>query len=146
MTELNWKSSGKEEFDLLCTNPRIAEHVYKMGRAEENGTITSSKSRIIFVHMIIYLPFQCFHQWSGKWGRDEDEFLVKSVSHFVIFLWPVPHFVPAQEKRVMSLLLIEKYCGGYRLETAGINGNIKHISLEFGEIKRGKWSMLAFQS
>lgn len=38
----------------------------------------------------------------------------------------------------MNWLLIEKYCGGYMLETDGINGNIKHISLEFGEIKRGK--------
>lgn len=57
-----------------------------MHRAEENGTITSSKSRIIFVHVIIYLPFQCLHQWSGKWGRDEDEFLVKSFSFCNLFV------------------------------------------------------------
>lgn len=56
-----------------------------MDRAKENDPIINSKIRIIFVHMIIYLYFQCLHQWSGKWGRDEDKFVVKSLSHFVIF-------------------------------------------------------------
>lgn len=61
--EVGWQ--GRIRF-VLCTNPWIAEHVYKMDRAEENGIITSSKNRIIFVHEVIFLPFQYFTSGLGS--------------------------------------------------------------------------------